>query len=64
MITRDSTLNKKVKMERLSLIRERYQKLIVRQRQEIEREMQDDFRHEEEFDPDVPVEAVAEEVEE
>jgi len=51
-------------MERLSLIKERYQKLIVRQRQEIEREMQDDFRHEEEFDPDVPVEAVAEEVEE
>ena len=64
MITRDSTLNKKVKMERLSLIKERYQKLIVRQRQEIERDIQDDYRHEEEFDPDVPVEAVAEEVEE
>lgn len=64
MITKDSSLSKKVKMERLTLIKERYQKLVVRQRQEIEREIQDDFRHEEEFDPDVPVEAVAEEAEE
>lgn len=64
MITKDSSLSKKVKLERLALIKERYQKLIVRQRQEIEREIQDDFRHEEEFDPDVPSEAVTEEAEE
>ena len=64
MIAKDSSLNKKVKMERLSLIKERYQKLIVRQRQEIEREMQDDYKQDEEFDPEIPVEAVAEEVEE
>lgn len=64
LIMKDSPLTKKIKMERLSLIKERYRKLVVRQRQEIEREIQDDFRHDEEFDAEVPVETVADEVEE
>ena len=55
VIARASTLNKRAKGERLSLIKERYQRLIMRQRQEIEREIQDDFKQEEEeaFKPEV-----------
>ena len=56
MITREgirshqAQLNKKAKLERLALIKERYQRLIVRQRQQIEQELQDaSFGETEEF---------------
>ena len=35
--------SRKVKLERLALIKERHQKLIVRPRQELEQGMQDEF---------------------
>jgi hypothetical protein len=54
MITRDSVISKKTKLERLTLIKERYHKLIIRQRQEIEKELQDDFKDSDEFEADTP----------
>ena len=53
MITRDVLVRKKVKIQRLALIKERYHKLILRQRQDIERELRDhpaEIEGEEEFD--------------
>jgi hypothetical protein len=46
MIANGTMLNKKVKMARLPLIKERHQKLILKQRQEIEKELLDSFREE------------------
>ena len=60
MIMKDVVLGKKTKMERLTLIKERYSRLVLKQRQEIEKEIQDDFREEGEFDTELePVAEVA-----
>jgi hypothetical protein len=50
MTAKETAAGKKLKAERLVLIKERYHKLIMKQRQEIERELQDDFKQEEEFE--------------
>lgn len=54
VITANAVLVAKGKMERLSLIRERHQKLVVRHRREIERDL-DEFKDEEiEMDVEIP----------
>ena len=66
MIANGPALNKKVRMARLPLIKERYQKLILRQRQEIEKELLESFREEfeVELEPEMaPDQAVAIEAE-
>jgi hypothetical protein len=50
MTVKETAAGKKAKAERLALVKERYHKLILKQRQEIERELQDDFKQEEEFE--------------
>lgn len=52
MMTKDSALSNKRKMERLTVIKERYHKLILKQRQEIEKEIQDDFKEHDDYDPE------------
>ena len=46
MIAKAQTLNKRSKTARLPLLKERYQKLILKQRQEIEKELLESFQEE------------------
>ena len=56
MIANSPTLNRKVKVARLPLIKERYQRLILRQRQEIEKELLESFRDDCDFDLEADLE--------
>jgi hypothetical protein len=56
MLANGTTLNKKVRTARLPLIKERYQKLILKQRQEIEKELMESFQ--EDFEVEMEPEAV------
>ena len=56
--TRERMVCRKGGMERLAIIKERYHKLILRQRQEIEKELQEDLELAEELDGEVETEAV------
>ena len=60
MITKDLVLRKKRKIERLALIKERYYLLVLRQRQEIEKELQDDFKGDEELELELVPQVAAE----
>ena len=55
MIAKAQTLNKRSKTARLPLLKERYQKLILKQRQEIEKELIESFQ--EENDPETEMES-------
>jgi hypothetical protein len=46
MIARTQTANRRSKTSRLPLLKERYQKLILKQRQEIEKELLESFQEE------------------
>ena len=46
MIAKVQTLTKRSKTARLPLLKERYQKLILKQRQEIEKELLESFQEE------------------
>jgi hypothetical protein len=58
MIAKAQTSNRRSKTSRLPLLKERYQKLILKQRQEIEKELleslqeENDLEMEVEFEPD------------
>ena len=55
MIAHGPALRKKLRMARLPLIKERYQKLILKQNQEIEKELLESFQ--EEFELELEPEA-------
>ena len=46
MIAKAQTANRRSKTSRLPLLKERYQKLILKQRQEIEKELLESFQEE------------------
>ena len=52
MIAKAQMSNKRSRTARLPLLKERYQKLILKQRQEIEKELLESFREEYEVDLD------------
>jgi len=56
MIAKTQTMAKKSKTSRLPLLKERYQKLILKQRQEIEKELLESFQEENELEMDTAAE--------
>lgn len=60
MLTKNATMSKKVVMERLALIKERHNRLVLRQRQEIEREIQEGAAVEEDYAPEADTGEVVE----
>lgn len=60
MLTKNASLNNKVKMERLALIKERYHRLVLKNRQDLERDLDDGYDDDEEYSEDVNAEPIAE----
>ena len=53
MIAKARMSNKRSKTARLPLLKERYQKLILKQRQEIEKELLESFQEENDLDMEI-----------